>query len=190
MVDAHNPVQGSAAARFQEWLEMRRYRVQDMLERLTRRWLPLASFVEVNFVHPEVGPAGALVATATTIDPGPLRHRAERLRVIPFRELAPYLPRWERGDTVLVSVDEMPPDLARRYAATPFRWSLNVPVRVEDTWVGLVGAVGDERRLSRPAISSFEAMAEVLMRDFAADTAWCSFRRSTAGGKRLLRLLR
>lgn len=161
-----------------------------MLERLTVRWLPLASFVEVNFVHPEVGPAGALVMTDTTIDPLPLRRRAERLRVIPLRELADYVPRWVQGNTVLVSVDDMPEDLARRYAATPFRWSLNVPIRVEATWVGLVGAVADEEGFPRRAVVGFEAFAEVLMREFAADSALCSFRRSMAHGRRLVRSLR
>lgn len=190
MVQAHVPLEGTSSARFQQWLSMRESRVKEMLERLTLRWMLLATFVEVNFVHPEVGPAGALILTASTVDPLTMKRRADRLRVIPFRELAPYISRWEAGETVEVSVDEMPDDLARRYAATPFRWSLNVPVRLEEEWVGLVGAVNDERGFARRAVSAFEALADVLALDFAADSALERFRSVTTPGKRFLHLLR
>lgn len=161
-----------------------------MLERLTERWLLLASFVEINFLHPDVGPAGSVVLTVSTFDPLSMRRRAERLTVIPFRELGRYIPRWEAGETVLVSVDEMPEELARRYATTPIRWSLNVPIRVDGSWVGLVGAVTDARGFDARTVAGFEALARVLMAEFAADGALCRFRRITSPGKRFLHLLR
>lgn len=161
-----------------------------MLVRPTLRWQLLASYVEVNFMHPEVGPAGALALTHTTLDGSAMRRRAERLTAIPFRELAPYLRRWERGETVNVAVDDMPDELARRFAATPIHWSLNVPIRAEGTWVGLVGAVNDGRGFGGRVVAAFEALAEVLMREFTADSALCRFQRITPSGNRFLHLLR
>lgn len=190
VVQAHVPVEGTTSARFQRWLGTRDASVRAMLEALTGRWALLASFVEVNFLHPEVGPAGALVMTASSLDPMYMRSRGARLRVIPFRELAPYLARWERGETVEVAVDDMPEDLARRYATTPIHWSLNVPVRLDGDWVGLVGAVTGESGFGRRVVSAFEALAEVLVLDFAADSALSRFRSLTTPGKRFLHLLR
>lgn len=190
VVEAVLPLQGTHPARFYRWLQLRRDQVREMLDCPTRRWQLLASFVEVNFVHPEVGPAGSLVLTSSTLDPRTMRRRGARLKVIPFRELQPYIPRWEAGETVVVSVGDMPEELARRYATTPIRWSLNVPVRVDDQWVGLVGAATDARGFDQRVISSFEALAQVLMADFAADSALYRFRRETTPGKRFLHLLR
>lgn len=190
VVEAFMPVKGTPPARFYRWLELRRDQVEEMLECLTRRWRLLASFVEINFFHPEVGPAGSLVLASSTLDPLSMRRRKARLQVIPFREMRQYVPRWEAGETVVVSVDDMPEELARRYAATPIRWSLNVPVRVEDQWVGLVGAATDARGFEGRAIAGFEALAKVLMADFAADSALYRFRRVTTPGKRFLHLLR
>lgn len=190
VVEAFVPVEGTPPAQFYRWLDLRRDRVRGMLDLLTRRWLPLACFVEINFLHPEVGPAGSLVLATSTFDPLSMKRRVARLQVIPFRELRQYIARWEAGETVLVSVDEMPEDLARRYATTPIRWSLNVPIRVDGHWVGLVGAATDERGFDRQAIAGFEALAQVLMADFAADAALYRFRRLTTPGKRFLHLLR
>lgn len=184
------PPKGTPPAHFYRWLELRREQVQEMLELLTQRWLLLASFVEINFFHPDVGPAGSLVLTSSTFDPLSMRRRGARLQVIPFRELCQYIPRWEAGETVLVSVEDMPEELARRYATTPIRWSLNVPIRVEDHWVGLVGAVTDARGFDGRTIAGFRALAQVVMADFAADAALYRFRRITSPGKRFLHLLR
>jgi hypothetical protein len=182
------PAPNTPAGRFYRWLEAEELLVTTLLESMTARWRPLSCFVEVNFEHPELGPAGAVVLTAVTIDVNPLKRRARRAMVIPFLEMAPYLPRWERGETILVSVPEMPEPLARRYAATPLVWSLNVPVHVEGTWVGLVGATADDRGFSETAITAFEALARVLMRDFTAYEAWSNFHQAV-GDEPRLRLL-
>lgn len=189
VLEAFPPPAGSPAGMFHQWLERRRDVVGSLLGRLTEKWNPLGCFVEVNFTHPEMGPAGAVVMTTQTIDTNPLRRRVARVMVIPFDELRAYLPSWERGATVLLSVDDMPPPLARRYAPTPVKWSLNVPIHVEGEWVGLVGAIADESGFTAAAVSSFEGLARVLMRDFAADSAWSVFRETIAEEPRL-RLLR
>jgi hypothetical protein len=189
VVEALSPREGTTAARFHEWITRHQLSIQDMLERLTARWAPLASFVEANFLHPEFGPAGALVLATSTFDVVPIRRRVERLRVIPFGELADYIPLWEEGRTVAVAVRDMPDPLARRYATTPIRWSLNVPVQMEGTWVGLVGAATDERGFTGQTVAGFEAMARVLMLEFAADAARYDFDRAAASGNRFLQLL-
>lgn len=189
-MEAHVPPRGTPASRFHRWILIRESRIQEMLESLTTRWRLFGVFVEINFLHPRVGPAGALILTSSIADTTAMRRRVQRLRVIPFRELDEYIPRWESGETVEVSVDHMPEDLARRYATTPIRWSLNVPILVEETWVGMVGAVTERTGFDRRTVAGFEAMAEVLMLDFAADAAWCGFRRLTAPGKRFLQSLR
>lgn len=188
VVQAYSPLPGTAAASFYEWLQSRRRPVLDMLELLTRRWEPLASFVEVNFLHPEFGPSGALVLTVSNLDDDRIKRRVERLRVIPQREMVDFTRRWEKGETVAVAVADMPEVLARRYATTPIRWSLNVPVRAEGSWVGLVGAATGDRGFVPRAVAGYEAMGEVLMLEYAADQAWHRFRQST--GKRFLQLLR
>lgn len=189
VLEAFAPLSGTEAARFYDWLMSNEPRIGQMLDRLTQRWRPLGSFIEINFMHPETGPAGALVMTRSTIDVGAMRRRLERLMVIPLRELAEYLPSWERGVTVVVAVEAMPDPLARRYAATPVRWSVNVPIIVDGSWVGVVGAVGGEEGFEAESVAGFEAMAKVLMCEFAADEAWTAFQ-AAGGGNRLLQLLR
>lgn len=189
VLEALPPAPGTPAGRFQNWLGRNEETVGSLLGRLSDRWSPLSTFVEVNFDHPDLGPAGAVVMTTVTIDIHPLRRRVRRAMVIPFSELEPYLPRWEKGETVLVSVGEMPAPLARRYTATPVVWSLNVPVHVEGTWVGLVGATAGPTGLPVGAVDGFQALARLLMRDFAADAAWQAFQ-ATIGEQRRLRLLR
>lgn len=175
VVEAFDPLRGTPAATFHQWLDFRRLRVEEMLYRLTERWQPLAAFVEVNFMHPVVGPAGFLALATSTIDTVPLRERLARVTVIPFSELVPFVRRWEAGESVLVDVEHMPEKLARRYAATPIVWSLNVPVIVDGVWVALVGAANGPAGFGEQAVAGFEAMAEVIAREFTADEAWRSF---------------
>ncbi|HEX2154532.1 MAG TPA: hypothetical protein VHL52_11205 [Acidimicrobiia bacterium] len=188
VVEAFPPLPGTASARFHEWVLLNDAPIKQMLRLLTDRWQPAATFLEINFMHPDLGPAGALVLTTHTIDVTMMRRRAERLVVIPHRELGEILTRLERGETVVVGTHEMPDPLARRYLATPFEWSLNVPVCVDGSWVASVGAVATEVGFSHPAIAGFEAMAGLLRCDFAADQAWEEFSRLTVNN-RLLRLL-
>lgn len=185
VLEAFPPASDTPAGRFFEWIEAGGRTIEALLGRVVETLDPLSCFVEVNFDHPEIGPAGAVVMTTTTIDLEPLRRRALRSMVIPFEELGPYVPQWERGETVLVSVSQMPERLARRYAATPMVWSLNVPLHIEGTWVGLVGATTDERGFSSEAVSMVEALGRVLVRDFAAHDSWNDFRRTVEREKPL-----
>jgi hypothetical protein len=135
----------------------------------------LASFIVVNFLHPEMGLAGALVNLDPTLD---LKGRQERLRrasVIPMTELSAHVPIWTAGETVLVHVDDMEEPLRRRYYGTDTRWSLNVPVLIGSAWVGLIGAAADDSGFGRDAVSSYECAAEVLEREFDADQYWAAF---------------
>lgn len=178
VLDAFPPPSDTPAGRFFDWIQTGGRIVEGLLGRVVESLDPLSCFVEVNFDHPELGPAGAVVMTTTTIDIAPLRRRALRSMVIPFEELGPYVPQWERGETVLVSVSQMPERLARRYTATPMVWSLNVPLHIEGSWVGLVGATTDERGFSATAVSMVEALGGVLVREFAAHDTWNEFQRT------------
>lgn len=175
LIEAFAPPIDSAEGAFHFWLNANRSRVHGWLDLVTRRWKPLGSFVELNYVHPQLGPSGAVVMTSQAVDLRTVRHRVTRLTVIPHSEVAPYVPRWRRGATVLVAVADMPERLALRYANTPVEWSLNVPIFVRGTWVGLVGAVATARGLG-PAVASYQALADLMMRDFAARDAWQDFR--------------
>lgn len=187
VLEAVPPPIDTPAGRFQRWLGLNHAMAEEMLDRMAERWDPLGCFLEVNFDHPDIGPAGAIVMMSVNIDIKPLRRRAERVMVIPFGELGPYLGAWERGETILVSVGEMPEPLARRYATTPVEWSLNVPIAVEGTWVGLVGATTDDE-MSPRVVAGFEALAGLLMRRYAADAAWEHFQ-ATLGDEPRLRAL-
>ena len=178
VLDAFPPPSDSPAGRFLRWLETGGRFVEEMLGRVVETLDPLGCFVEVNFDHPEMGPAGAVVMITTTIDIAPLRRRAMRAMVIPLEELGPYVPQWESGETVLVSVSQMPERLARRYTATPMVWSLNVPLHIEGSWVGLVGATTDGRGFSETAVSMVEALGRVLVGEFAAHDTWNEFRQT------------
>lgn len=175
-VDGFAPLPGSGAGRFHDWLAENWPTAEERLGRIVHRWQPLAGFIEVNFFHPQHGPSGALVLTISTVDVSRSVQRLARLEVIPHREVEPYVPKWRRGETVLVHVDDMPHDLSRRYVATRVRWSLNVPVMAEQEWVGLVGAVASEPGFEPGAIEAFEALARLFTAELAADTAWKSFR--------------
>lgn len=189
LVQAHLPLQGTPSARLQRWVQYHEERVRGMLERLTLRWELLASFVEINFLHPEVGPAGALYLVSSRMDGRMMKRRAARLLVIPHRELAPYLPCWQRGETVVVPVEDMPDELARRYDATPIHWSLNTPLMIEGQWAGLVGGAAGAEGFGRRSVAAFEALAQVMILGFEADSALCRFKSMTAPGKRFLQLL-
>lgn len=147
----------------------------DILRRLTDRWQPLASFIVVNFLHPELGPAGEMVNLHPTLDISGKMERLKRVSVIPMSELEPYVLRWGKGETVLVHVDEMDEPLRRRYYSTGARWSLNVPVFAGPDWVGLIGAAAGESGFRAAAIGSYECAAEVLKREFDADQYWEAF---------------
>ena len=188
-LEAYAPPSGTIAASFQEWVEGQRVTVLDVLERAVARWQPLALSVVINFVHPVVGPAGAIVVQHVRGDPRRLRRRADRLVVIPFVELTPYLTIWKDGGSVVTHVDEMPDALARRYAATPIRWSANHPLHVEGHWVGLVGAATGERGFSTEALDGFAALGRLLTADFEAYRAWRHFREIPRSPQRALRLL-
>lgn len=184
LVEAVAPPPGTPAGRFHAWLERNRASVGEVLVLLTERWRPYGSFVEVNFIDPDVGPAGAIVMNTETIDVSGARQRLRRVMVIPFAELELYLPTWREGGTVLTRVEDMPERLARRYAATAMRWSLNVPIRIEGEWVGLIGAATGSAGFSSEAVASFEASARLLIRDYAADDAWRRFRETVVASDR------
>lgn len=199
LIERFAPLAGTAPARFAAWLPDNAARITRYLEALTTRWDLVGAFVVVRFIHPTRGPAGAVAVSTTTLDTGALRHRLRRLTVIPLTDLTPFVPRWERGETTLVEVVDMPSELGRRYAATPVRWSLNVPVMSDGTWVGVVGAVNGADGVDPGAVRSFEALTAWLTREFEADTAWTEFMAATStprvegegdSGNRLLRLLR
>src|SRR5690606_35970950 len=76
------------------------------LHDLTMRWNLIGSFVVVRFLHPTRGPAGAIALSATTLDTAALHYRLKRVTVIPLTDLGPYVPRWERGETVVVEVSD------------------------------------------------------------------------------------
>jgi hypothetical protein len=109
-----------------------------------------------------MGRCGAIV----NLDPiSDLRGKTERLKrvsVIPMTELQAHEHLWERGETVLVHVDDMEAPLRRRYYNTGSRWSLNVPVFAGLSWVGLIGAAADESGFSEEAVASYECAADGL----------------------------
>lgn len=185
----YDPLPGTASARFHDWVRVRRSRIRQLLDRLTDRFSLLGSFVEINFMHPEFGPSGALVLAVPGFDVSPLQRRVDRLMVIPLREMAEYLPQWWLGETVVASVEQMPSELARRYANTPIEWSLNVPLQVEGQWIGTLGGVAAVNGFDQTSIGAFEAGAEVLMLEYSADTTLWQFRRAAESGNRFLRLL-
>lgn len=180
VLEAFEPVLDTPAGRFHGWVQLNKEHLADLLAVLTERWNPLSSFVEVNFTHPDAGPAGAIQLTASTVDAAPVQIRARKIRVIPFSELEPYIPRWQAGQTVLVRVDDMPDDLRRRYAATPIEWSLNVPILAEGVWVGLIGGVAGPDGFSHRAVESYEGGAKLVMGEFESDMALLEFRETFA----------
>lgn len=182
LVEAHPPPPGTPGAVFFDWLTDNTARLQGRLDDISRRWNSLGSFIEVNYHHPELGTAGAVVMTSRVEDFARYRHRITRITVIPHVDVAPYLPRWKRGEAVLVSVDDMPGRLALRYANTRVRWSLNVPILVEGVWVGLVGAV-TAGAVPAPMLDAYRALAVLIEREMAAEQAWEVFR-STLDGDR------
>ena len=170
------PDPDSPGGRFNAWLGHRQTFVEDLLERLTHRWGPIASFIELHFQDPHWGMCGALANLMKTVDTTGREARERLVTAIPFSEMVPFVPRWRNGETVLVNVDDMPAALARRYHATRVRWSLNVPVTVEGEWVGLAGAAADDSGVSDEMVASYESSAQVLAREYDADTQWQRFR--------------
>ncbi len=187
-VEVFAPLRGSSSSQFFEWLEGNWSTAEDRLARLVAKWRPLAGFIEVNFFHPTHGPSGALVLLVTTVDVTRRVERVARLEVIPHREVEPYVPEWRRGETVLVHVEDMPADLRRRYATTRVRWSLNAPVMAGGEWVGLVGAVADDRGFTGAATDSFSGLARLFTAEIAAAEALKHFTEDV--GNRLPRLVR
>lgn len=175
LVEAHPPPPGTPGAEFFAWLTDNSARLQGRLDDISRRWNSLGAFIEVNYAHPELGTAGAVVMTSRVEDFARYRHRITRITVIPHEDVAPYLPRWKRGEAVLVSVDDMPERLALRYANTRVRWSLNVPILVGGEWVGLVGAVTAEA-VAAEMLDAYRALAVLIEREIAAEQAWEMFR--------------
>lgn len=174
-VEYHPPDITSAEGGFDDWINRRRDYVGAVLSHLTDRWTPLASFIVVNFEHPEWGLTGAMVAFDPTIDMTRRQARLKRVSVIPMSELDEYVPAWHRGETVLVRRQDMSAHLQTRYNSTQMHWSLNVPVFTGEHWVGLIGAAADESGFSDRAVASFEMAAGLLTKEFTADTAWGEF---------------
>lgn len=179
-MDALPPLPGTVDEEFYAWLRENAARIQVRLDDISRRWSSLGSFIEVNYPHPEFGMSGAVVMTSRVEDFDRYRHRITRITVIPHDDVAPYIPRWRRGEAVLVSVDDMPEALALRYANTRVRWSLNVPVMVSGQWVGLVGAV-TALSVSEAMLDAYRALAVLIEREVAASRAWDMFRATLAG---------
>lgn len=175
LLEAFAPHPETAAGRFDAWLMDHSPFGGHLLSALSARWRPLGCFIEVNFIHPELGPAGAVVLTEQAVDMLALRRRFQRMAVIPFGELSAFVPRWIAGETVITRVGEMEEPLRRRYAATGIEWSLNVPIHVEEEWAGVIGAVQDSRGFSPPMVASFEAAGQLVAKEFAADRAWKGF---------------
>lgn len=175
VLDPFPPRPWTPEGRFSAWLSRRETFVADLLHRLTRRWRPLASFIVVNFLHPDMGPSGAMMGLHSTIDVEGRSERLKRVSVIPMSELEAYVPQWTAGETVLVHVEDMAEPLRRRYYGTEMRWSLNVPVFAESAWVGLIGAGADEAGFGEDAVNSYRSAAEVLKREFDADHHWAVF---------------
>lgn len=178
-MEALPPIPGTVDGEFYAWLRDHAARIQVRLDDISRRWKSLGSFLEVNYPHPEVGMSGAVVMTSRVEDFERYRHRITRITVIPHDDVAPYLPRWRRGESVLVSVDDMPEPLALRYANTRVKWSLNVPIMAGGRWVGLVGAVTD-RTVSEAMLDAYRALSVLIQREFAASQAWDLFRATLA----------
>lgn len=168
------PDPASAGGRFNAWLGHRHTFVENLLEQLTTRWDPLGSFIELHFHDPNWGMCGALVSLNADTTGQEVRERL--VSAIPFSEMVPFIPVWRRGDTVLVHVDDMPSALARRYHATHVHWSLNVPIFVEEEWVGLIGAATGSDGVGDEMVASYESSAHLLSREYAADAEWQRFR--------------
>src|SRR5690606_11249161 len=107
LIERFAPLSGTPAARFNVWLPDNESRIHRLLHDLTVRRSLMGAFVVVRFMHPTRGPAGAVVVSATVLDTVALHHRLRRLTVIPLTDLQPFVPRWERGETVTVAVSEM-----------------------------------------------------------------------------------
>ena len=174
-VEYHAPDSASAEGGFDSWVNRRRGYVGAVLSHLTDRWMPLASFIVINFEHPELGLTGAMVAFDPTIDMSNRQARLKRVSVIPMSDLAEYVPAWRRGEAVLVQKADMSPMLKTRYTSTQVEWSLNVPVFTGSDWVGLIGAAADASGFSDRAVASFELAAGLLKKEFTADAAWEQF---------------
>ena len=181
-VEALPPAPGTPGGEFYGWLTENAARVQVRLDDISRRWKSLGSFIEVNYRHPELGMAGAVVMTSRVEDFDRYRHRITRITVIPHEDVSPYLPRWRRGEAVLVAVDEMPEPLALRYANTRVKWSLNVPLMVSGEWVGLVGAVTSVP-VSESMLEAYRALAVLIEWEFASSKAWNLFRATLAADR-------
>jgi len=141
--------------------------VMSTLDSLWRRWHPLSTFLGLNVDAPPMGPASVLVA----VSPRPsnvLLERAREVSVMPFSELAPYIPAWEAGASVLMKVKDMPAPLSVRAERSPIEWSLNVPIFAEDVWVGLIGCVTGPEGVSTRAMSAFEAASRLLSSEYEA----------------------
>ncbi len=175
VLDPFPPRSWTPEGRFSAWLSRRETFVADVLRRLTHRWQPLASFIVVNFLHPDMGLSGAMINLDPTVEVRGRNERLKRVSVIPMSELEAYVPRWVAGETVLAHVDDMVAPLRRRYYGTEMRWSLNVPVFAESAWVGLIGAGADDAGFGEDAINSYRSAAEVLKREFEADHHWTAF---------------
>jgi hypothetical protein len=181
-VEALPPLPGTPGGEFYAWLTEHADRVQVRLDDISRRWKSLGSFIEVNYPHPELGMSGAVIMTSRVEDFDRYRHRITRITVIPHDDVAPYLPRWRRGEAVLVSVDDMPEPLALRYANTRVKWSLNVPIMVSGQWVGLVGAVSAVP-VPESMLDAYRALGVLIEREFSASRAWDLFRATLAGDR-------
>ena len=171
----HPPRSGTAEGCFDRWVTRRRDFVEGVLANLTDRWAPLASFIVINFDHPEFGPAGAMVVFDPTVDMRPRQARLKRVNVIPMAELAEYVPKWKIGETVLTRLQDMSATLQKRYTGSLMRWSLNVPIFAGSRWIGVIGAAAGAEGMTDRAVASFETAAELLEKEFSADSAWERF---------------
>ena len=169
------PSPGTPGDRFNNWLGRRHVFIGALLERLSYRWGPVGSFIELHFHDEYWGMCGALVSLVPAAGAG-RDARLRRVSAIPFSEMVPFVPRWRAGETVLVHVDEMPAPLARRYHATQVRWSLNIPLVVEEEWVGLIGAGIGDRDVPDELVASYESSARVLVSEYEADSRWQKLR--------------
>lgn len=169
------PPPTSAAGRFLAWLEANRSAAEGMVRRLRHQHRLPTGFVAVNFSHRELGSAGS--AVVAVLDPELIipSERFARLMSIPYAEFGDAAVRWRSGELVLVGFEAMSPALQLRFAPTPLRWSLNVPLHVAEQWVGIVGANSISSPPSELAVRGFGALAETLAAEFEASRAHSRF---------------
>lgn len=176
LVEPLPPTPGSVAADFLAWMEIRRGFVQGIGWRVLRRFGLDVAFCSINFDHPEYGPASRVAELVVSPEtdarfPHAERHRRRaRVMNVPHSAMGDCPSRWERGETVLLELNDMGEQLGRRFEASAVIWSLSAPLSVPEEWFGLFG-VASLARTPPPAglAETVEAGAHSLVTCFLSD---------------------